>query len=88
MIPEKSVIQYVRNKKKIPLGVIVAVKDENSPNGFRLGYSLCSKKDRFKKTMAIKVALGRAHSGWETAPRDIERILEGFKERCKRYYRT
>lgn len=57
MIPKHTVIQYVRNKKRVPYGVIVAVKTDE---GFSMGYSLCNKKDRFEKKMALKIALGRA----------------------------
>jgi len=59
MIPKHTVIQYVR-KKRVPYGVVVAVKTDK---GFSLGYSLCNKKDKFAKKLALKIALGRAIEG-------------------------
>lgn len=85
---EHSVIQYVRNKKGIPLGIIVAVKTDE---GFSVGYSLCSRKDRFKKETGLKIAFGRAES-WtfmpDETPKDILKAMPSFIERCKKYYRT
>jgi len=60
-IPKNTVIQYVRHKggkkKNVPYGVVVAVK--NADTGFNVGYSLCNKKDKFCKAMALRIALGR-----------------------------
>lgn len=85
-----TVIQYVRNRKGIPVGVIVAMK---SDGGFGIGYSLCNRKDRFKKETALKIAFGRAESNGASLmlhelPRGIARVLPEFMERCKKYYRT
>lgn len=84
---EHYVIQYVRKNGK-PFGTIVAVKAED---GFRIGYSLCSRKDRFKKETGLKIAFGRADT-WSVVPRDTPReilaALPDFIARCKRYYRT
>ena len=92
VIPKHTVIQYVRNKKRIPCGVIVAVKREG---GFGVGFSLCNKKDKFSKKMALKVALGRSRffgdgrteMGGEF-PQTISRIIPAFLERCKKYYKV
>ena len=56
-IPKYTVIQYVRNKKRVPYGVLVAIKSNDE---FTLGYSLCNKKDRFNKRTALKIAIERA----------------------------
>ena len=94
MIPKHTVIQYVRNKKRIPYGVLVAIKDDN---GYRVGYSLCNKKDRFNKAMALKIAIGRAYRGHEIPtpiPHDVpktfkhNRMLSNFNARCKKYYQV
>jgi hypothetical protein len=90
-IPQHSVIQYVRNKKNIPLGVLVAVK---TPEGFRIGYSLCNKKDRFNKNMALKIAIGRAGFGLELGsgesypPHPVRKMIPAFYDRCKKYYKV
>lgn len=91
-IPQHTVIQYVRNKKRVPYGVIVAVKAAETPTGYSLGYSLCNKKDRFAKKMALKIALGRANFnsdevGGASTPHDIRRVVAGFVDRCKKYYK-
>ena len=88
-IPKYTVIQYVRNKKRVPRGVLVAVKHED---GFICGYSLCNKKDRFNKKMALNIAIGRANmsdaeSGAE-APHEVRKMLPSFFDRCKRYYKN
>jgi hypothetical protein len=83
-----TVIQYIRNKKGKPLGILVATKDDN---GFSIGYSLCNNKDRFEKETGLKIAFGRADT-WTLIPYDmpraISRSLPDFIKRCKRYYRT
>jgi hypothetical protein len=103
-IPQHSVIQYVRNKKNIPLGVLVAIK---TPEGFRIGYSLCNKKDRFNKNMALKIAIGRAGFGFELgshhvrgesyptcfddggyAPHPVRKMIPAFYDRCMKYYKV
>lgn len=86
MIPKYTVIQYIRDKNNNPRGVLVAVKHEN---GFRIGYSLCNKKDRFNKNMALKIALGRANAMSDgPIPHPVDRMLEEFTNRCKRYYKV
>lgn len=94
-IPKFTVIQYVRNKKRVPYGVLVAVK---VPEGFACGYSICNKKDRFSKQMALKIALGRVfvapshfnsdECGLAQQPHDIRKMLPAFFDRCKRYYKN
>lgn len=86
VIPKFTVIQYVRDKKRVPRGVIVAVK--SSEFGFVCGYSLCNKKDRFNKRMALKIAIGRAETHLTTeAPHEIRKMLPTFLDRCKKYYK-
>jgi hypothetical protein len=92
VVPKHSVIQYIRNNKRIPYGVVVGVKTPEGL-GFALGYSLCNKKDRFNKKMALKIALGRAtFNGCKTTevnePRDIRKVMPVFFERCKKYYKV
>lgn len=87
-IPKHTVIQYVRDKKGVPYGVVVAVKVDD---GYRLGYSLCNKKDRFSKDMALKIALGRAEIKTDDVrvlPHPVARMVASFTDRCKKYYRV
>lgn len=91
-IPKHTVIQYVRDKKRVPYGVLVAVKNSG---GFNLGFSLCNKKDRFSKQMALKIALGRANLtnqadpiGHPAVPYEVRKVLPAFNDRCKKYYKV
>lgn len=88
MIPEHTLIHYLRDKKNIPYGVLVAVK---SSSGYRLGYSQCRRSDRFSKEMALKIAIGRANEdSWPTPdvlPQDVRKATGAFIERCNRYYK-
>lgn len=101
VIPKQTVIQYIRSNKKIPYGVVVAIK---SDNGFRIGYSLCNKKDRFNKRMALKISLGRAEMSDDSdfvfatcsgfmgestrIPHSVRKMLPKFHDRCKKYYKV
>lgn len=86
--PKHSVIQYFR-RKNAPRGALVAIKTQD---GFRVGYSLCRKGDRFNKKMAIQIAIGRAnhaHSEESTnIPREIRKIIPEFTQRCRKYYKV
>lgn len=50
------IVQYIRDEKRNPFGVVVAT----SPNN--IGYSICNPKDHFTKKKAKAVALTRAQS--------------------------
>lgn len=89
-IPKHTVIQYVRDKKRVPYGVLVAVK---SGLGFTCGYSLCNKKDRFSKRLALKIALGRANEDSiqtlsSNGPHEIRKVFPEFFNRCVKYYKV
>jgi hypothetical protein len=85
-IPQYTIIKYVRDKNKVPRGVLVAVK---SADGYNIGYSLCSKHDRFEKRMALEIAIGRAITGndSEQLPYVISKNLPDFLIRCAKYYK-
>jgi hypothetical protein len=85
-LPKYTIVQYVRDKNRIPRGVLVAVK---SPEGYNIGYSLCSKYDRFEKRMALNIAIGRANFvDNSNMPYAISKSLPQFIDRCKRYYKV
>lgn len=89
-IPKHTVIQYVRDKNGDPRGVLVAVKLPN-PIGYRIGYSLCNKKDRFSKDMALKIAIGRASDldgTYSSIPNPVAKMIPAFTDRCKKYYKV
>ena len=89
-LPKYTIIKYIRNRKKVPYGVLVAVKN---PEGYNIGYSLCSKHDRFEKSMALRIAIGRANFSSQSIlddqniPRDIIKAIPDFVNRCERYYK-
>lgn len=91
MIPKHTVIQYIRSNKKIPYGVLVAIKTED---GFRVGWSLCRKEDRFSKTRALDIAIGRAQTAsgdiWNppSNPHSVYKMLPKFYDRCMKYYKV
>ena len=97
-IPKHTIIQYVRDRKNTPHGVIVALKAEDG--SFRVGYSLCNKKDRFNKQMALKIAMGRADLSschtWRlypeslafVMPHPVKKMIPAFLDRCKKYYKV
>ena len=87
-IPKYTIIEYIRDKSRIPYGVLIAVK---SPDGYNIGYSLCNKKDRFNKRMALKIAIGRANFSSDcvdSLPYVIAKKIPTFIERCKKYYKA
>lgn len=88
-IPKHTIISYVRDNKGRPRGALIAVREENG-KGYKVGYSLCNKLDRFSKAMAVKIALGRAEVApareEETLPHLIRRNITAFLQRCERYY--
>lgn len=92
-IPKNSVIKYIRNRKGNPIGALVAIKHRT---GFRIGYSLCSKHDRFCKHRALQIAIGRSMSHIDSdsdgtdgcVPHAIRKALPEFTRRCERYYHS
>lgn len=60
--PNNVIFQYVRNRRRQKVGVVVALKRSDNKVGF--GYSLCSGNlgDRFDPVRALDIALGRAEN--------------------------
>lgn len=87
-IPKFTVIKYLRDKKRIPTGVLVSVL---LPNGdVSVNYSYCnSKTDKFNKKTGLKIAIGRALSkAYSQPPRQVMKEIEKFNDRILRYYRV
>lgn len=55
---EKQVIQYIRDKKNNPKGVMVAFTEGEQ---IYIGWSLCSKYDKYDKHKGFDIAVGRAY---------------------------
>ena len=58
--PNNTIFQYVRNRRRQKVGVVVATKRSDNTVGF--GFSLCAtnRGDKFDATTALNIALGRA----------------------------
>jgi hypothetical protein len=89
-IPPFTIVSYLRDKKRKPMGVLVAVKKGNNGN-FHIGYSMCRKSDTFDKSMGLKIAIGRCESeNYETftkTPHNLRKMLPEFVKRCEKYYK-
>lgn len=55
------IVQYIRDGRNQRIGVVVAILDADG--NVSIGTSVCNKKDRFKKDLALEIALGRAEIG-------------------------
>jgi hypothetical protein len=91
-IPDKCIIKYLRDKKRNPRGVIVALR---RPDGtVSVHYSYCNTKtDRFNKTTALTIAFGRAiedkpYCGFSELPRQVRHEISEFNERATKYFKV
>lgn len=78
--------QYVRNKKGVPIGVLVAVQSEDK-SVVSVGYSLCHKHDHFEKKKGTMIAVNRALSNKiMNVPETLEKSMKKFIKRASNYY--
>ncbi len=57
----KMVKQFIRDANHDPIGVVVAIPNEE--NGYNLGWSVCNKHDKFHRETGTSIAIGRAYMG-------------------------
>lgn len=80
-------VQYIRNPvNNAPYGAVVAI----GPG--EVGWSLCHRKDRFSKKIAVEIAAGRAAKGTNVVPYPLDAenlaiMIERMRERSLRYYK-
>lgn len=79
---ETELLSYIRNKKKSPIGMVVAQKDSNGD--VYVGWSLCMKNDKFDKDIGyVKAAMRRydirahkfspqTHAGVKNGQKNVE----------------
>ena len=86
--PLKPLIEYVRDETGKKIGCVVAL------DKWRIGWSLCSKKDVFNKKMARTIAMGRARQmRWrkyelcDRARRYVAPAIVKILDRADRYYK-
>lgn len=86
--------QYIRDKKNNPIGILLATQKDNV---IHIGWSLCSKKDKFNKEKGMTIAEGRLNSYFLPLdyystkfelkhPHSIQRDVDYIVDRAKRYY--
>lgn len=81
---EKMIKQYVKDKKGQPIGVMVAVLNEDVVT---FGWSLCHKSDQFSKKKGTMIAENRAVSGKATyLPETLSKPMVKFIDRAGRYF--
>jgi len=86
----------VRNSKGQPTGVILATKSTREGHKYHIGWASCNTKlDKFDKTLAIKIAVGRLASAEDQAipyvshnmPHKVTKLITRFVDRCDRYFK-
>ena len=88
--PNNTIFQYVRNRRRERVGVVVATKRPDNTVGF--GYSLCAtnRGDAFDPTTALNIAIGRAenfpHFQGEI-PQSVENDWGVIYDRATRYFK-
>jgi len=84
----KTLMQYVRDRKGNPRGVVIA---DSLDNNIRLGWSYANFRagDKFNKKRGIEIASGRLETGTnQTVPNDVIPILENMAGRAKKYFKV
>lgn len=89
MNTDKSLMQFVRDRKGNPRGVVVAAVVDNE---VRYGWSYTNTKlgDRFNKQRGLAIAHGRIDNGWgnkTVVPHDVVRSLNHISKRADRYFK-
>ena len=78
--------RIIKNRKKVGMFISYVEQDK-----VYIGYSLCSKEDKYDNDKALKIATSRASSCWgEKGIRLAHSVLTDFTkfyERCERYYK-
>jgi len=88
--PNNVIFQYVRNRRREKVGVVVATKRPDNTVGF--GYSLCAtnRGDTFNPVTALEIAVGRAdnfpHFQGEI-PQSVESDWSEIYDRACRYFK-
>ena len=79
-----ELIEYVRNKNREPIGVVVALGKN------QVGWSRKHNLDKWNREKALRIARGRAIVGsgeTVTIPYDVLPIMEHMIDRSQRYFK-
>lgn len=87
---DNSLVQFVRDRKGQPRGMVVATVIDNK---IRFGWSYTNTKagDRFDKNRAFQIAIGRAETGQGMSvitPHSVNKVAQQIAVRAKRYYKN
>ena len=90
MNTDKSLMQFVRDRKGNPRGVVVAAIVDNE---VRYGWSYTNTKlgDRFDKRRGLVIAHGRIDNGWgdkTQVPHNVLKSLNHISNRAAKYYKV
>ena len=87
-----QIVEYVRDRNHYPVGCMVCTKDKRGEYNF--GWSSYNKSREDKsasRSTGRKIARSRANCGrgldQKPIPEKIRRRVEGFTNRCKRYFK-
>jgi hypothetical protein len=86
----KFLVTYMRDKKNRPRGVLAAMA---TTNGCAVAYSLCCRRDIFKKEQGRALALGRLFTHSDTKapmllPHSMSKHYHEFVARCEKYFKA
>jgi len=84
----KEFICYHRDSKRNPLGVVIALRDDN--DNVQFGWASCGKGDVFDKEFALDVARARAFKGKNRpVPTSISDVVrhDDFMIRCEKFFK-
>jgi len=87
---DKTLVQFVRDRKGQPRGMVVATVIDDQ---IRIGWSYTNTKlgDRFNKSRALQIALGRAKNGQRnsvTTPHSVSKVIEKMQNRAGFYFKN
>lgn len=87
---QNVLIQFIRNHKGVPYGVLAAVK--RGDGEIHINYSLCNTKlDKFSKEIGKQIAVGRAmrnNDDEQHLPRSLYSVMDKFRQRACKYYKV
>lgn len=88
--PNNTIFQYVRNRRREKVGVVVATKRSDNTVGY--GFSLCATRrgDTFNPVTALDIALGRAETYpffQGMIPQSLSPDWDEIVDRANRYFK-
>lgn len=87
---DKTLVQFVRDRKGQPRGMVVATVIDNQ---IRIGWSYTNTKlgDRFNKSRALQIALGRVENGQSSnvkTPHSVSKVIAKMKNRATVFFKN